>query len=89
MKVYSFRTVNALLKDSVICSLLVEYCEYLANKYNETNEGKYRIKYNDLYPVLFHPLTDEKRHEFFNSFATSLDIFPLQIKKDSIFLYYF
>ena len=47
---------------------LLSYCQYLADMYNETNEGKYRIKYNVLYPLLFNNLSDSKKVEFFNSF---------------------
>ena len=47
---------------------LIEYCQYLAKKYEETNEGSYRIKYNLLYPLLYSPLSDEKKIEFFNDF---------------------
>jgi len=57
---------------------LKKYCHYLAEKYNETSESYYRIKYNDLYPFLFHPVSDEKKTELFNSFLTSMNINPIK-----------
>lgn len=69
--------VNDFLTDANIYETLTEYCQVLAAKYTETSEGKYRIKYNDLYAFLYHPLSDEKKVEFFNSFATSLSIYPI------------
>tara|TARA_R110002153_G_scaffold110416_2_gene251690 strand:+ start:1506 stop:1754 length:249 start_codon:yes stop_codon:yes gene_type:complete len=61
----------------------VDYCKYLANRYNETLEGQYRIKYNDLYPCLYETISDTKREELFSSFLTSLDIYPLEPRKNS------
>lgn len=54
------------------------YCEYLAEKYNETLEGKYRIKYNALYPYLYEPVSESKKEELYQSFITSLGINPLE-----------
>lgn len=67
---------------------LTEYCKYLAERYNLTNEGKYRIKYNDLYPILYHDLSDEKKVEFFNSFITSMGINPIKINSEKMTLYH-
>lgn len=74
---YDIHTIKEFLKDDSIYTSLVEYCKYLAYKYNSTNEGKYRIKYNSLYPLLHNPISDCKIEELFNSFATSLNIFPI------------
>ena len=74
---YDIVIINSLLKDANSYETLVDYCLLLSNKYKQTNEGKYRIKYNDLYPVLFSKLSDQKTVEHFNSFATSLDIYPI------------
>jgi len=74
---YDIYEINQLLRNDYIHETLSKYCEYLANMYNETNEGKYRIKYNDLYRVLYHNLSDGKMVEFFNSFTTSLNIYPI------------
>lgn len=84
---YDLVTINEILRNDDMYSTLVEYCKYLAGKYKETNEGKYMIKYGALYPLLYHPLSDEKIVEFFNSFATSLNIFPIyKIKLNGILL---
>lgn len=77
MSRYDIHTIKELLKDDTIYTSLVDYCKFLAHKYDTTNEGKYRIKYNSLYPVLHNPISDNKIEELFNSFATSLDIFPI------------
>ena len=74
---YDIVIVSELLRDTDIYETLQDYCQFMANKYTETNEGKYRIKYNDLNALLYHPLSDEKKVEFFNSFATSLEIYPI------------
>ena len=75
---YDLFTIKKTLNDINNYNTLIEYCKYLASKYNETNEGKYRIKYNELYPILFHSLSDEKIVEFFNSFTISLNIYPIR-----------
>ena len=75
---YDIHQINSYLKDDNIYTMLDDYCQLLAAKYQETFEGKYRIKYNDLFVVLHGNLSDEKLVEFFNSFATSLDIYPIQ-----------
>ena len=65
---------------------LIEYCIFLAKKYNQTLSGIYRIKYNDLYPILFHPVSSEKKKELFISFITSLNINPIrEIKGEKIY----
>ena len=56
----------------------IEYCNYLAERYNETLDGKYRIKYNDLYTILYKPMTDSKKEELLKSFLTSLNIYPIE-----------
>ena len=63
---------------------LVVYCKWLADQYNLTNEGKYRIKYNDLYPLLYHSISPEKRDELWKSFKTSLDFNPVQKTSNGI-----
>ena len=45
--------VNEIYADNILnnenlTEFLTKYCQYLAGKYNETSEGYYRIKYNDL-----------------------------------------
>lgn len=57
---------------------LKEYCQKLAIKYNETLDGYYRIKYNDLYSFLYYPATNAKKEELFNSFITSMNINPIK-----------
>lgn len=74
---YDIVAVNDLLKNTDTYETLVKYCQTLSNQYSQTNEGRYRIKYNDLYPILFSNLSDEKLVKYFNSFATSLDIYPI------------
>lgn len=74
---YDLLTINEILGNDNIRLTLVQYCKYLAGKYEETNEGKYMIKYAALYRLLYHSLSDEKKVEFFTSFATSLNIFPI------------
>ena len=74
---YDIYEINQFLKNDYIHDILTNYCKYLANMYNETNEGKYRIKYNDLYRILYGNLSDDKTVEIFNSFATSLNIYPI------------
>lgn len=81
---FDLNTVNNFSTNVDIYQSLENYCKILANKYNQTNEGKYRIKYNDLYAFLYNSLSDEKKVEFFNSFATSLDIYPFIININSI-----
>lgn len=84
---YDSVIVNDFLRDTDVYETLVSYCKFLGNKYNETNEGKYRIKYNDLYSVLYSSLNEEKQVEFFNSFATSLNIYPIiKFNNDGIYL---
>lgn len=69
--------MNIDLNNDNIRETLVQYCKYLGEKYNDTHEGKYRIKYNSLYPLLFLNLSNEKKEELSKSFMTSLDIFPI------------
>jgi len=84
---YSAQEISLILKNDNMIENLIEYCKYLADEYNKTNEGKYRIKYNDLYPILYHSLSENKKEEFFNSFVTSLEINPItKIKKNKILL---
>jgi len=80
---------NIVLNKNFIQSFLtspktIEYCQYLANRYNETLEGKYRIKYNALHSILYSPITINKKKELFKSFASSLDIKPIIIVNDEI-----
>ena len=82
---YDIVTVNDFLRNTDIYETLQDYCQLMGNKYAETNEGRYRIKYNSLNTFLYKHLSDEKKVEFFNSFATSLDIYPIiRIKLNSI-----
>ena len=74
MNEYDINDVNNFLKET---DKLKTYCRYLAEKFRQTNEGKYRIKFNDLNALLHSPLSEEKKVEFFNSFATSLGIYPI------------
>lgn len=84
---YDIVAVNEFIKNADIYDTLTHYCKYLAGKYDETNEGKYMIKYRALYSFLYSPLSDEKMVEFFNCFATSLDIFPIsKVGKNGIYL---
>ena len=76
-KFYDIAMIHMFLKDDDLYYTLVDYCNYLSIKYRETNEGKYRIKYNDLNAVLYNSLSDDKLVEFFNSFSVSLDIYPI------------
>ncbi len=46
--------------------VLDEYCYYLAEKYNETLGGDYRIQYNHLASFLHSPVSDKKKAEMFN-----------------------
>ena len=47
-------------------NVLDEYCNFLAQKYTETLEGSYRIKYNDLASFLHSPVSNKKKAELFN-----------------------
>ena len=76
-RMYTLKKINKILENELIHDRLVEYCEAIANKYRETNDGNYMIKYNDLYRILYNCLSDDKKVEFFNSFANSIDIFPI------------
>lgn len=46
--------------------VLDEYCYFLGQKYNETLEGYYRIKFNDLSSFLHSPVSNKKKVELFN-----------------------
>ena len=84
---YDIIMINEFLRDEDIYNTLVDYCKYLASKYDETNEGKYRMKHDELYSFLFHNLSEDKKVEFFNSFATSLNIYPIKkINMNGMFL---
>ena len=72
------------LKNFITDPRTIEYCRYLADQYNITSEGKYRIKYNALYSILYEPITINKKQELFNSFVSSLDIKPMIIVNDEI-----
>jgi len=77
--------IEDILSNKNLKESLIEYCIFLAEKYNETLSGVYRIKYNDLFPILFHYLSKEKKEELFKSFTTSLNINPiLKINEDEI-----
>jgi len=82
---YDIKEIESFLSNENIYNELIDYCKLLSIRYNETNEGLYRIKYNDLYPILFLNLTDEKKVEFFNSFSSSLENYPIvKITKNKI-----
>lgn len=57
---------------------LINYCKWLAYKYNKTLEGKYRIKYNSLYPLLFNNLSEEIQKEKYDCFKSSLNFNPIK-----------
>ena len=87
---YDLEDVNRILTNENIRNTLVEYCNWLSLKFLNTNKGKYRIKFNFLYPFLNSPLSDEKRVEFFNEFASCLDISPItDLSENSITLIFF
>lgn len=46
---------------------LNDYCQLLANKYNETLDGESRIEYNNLYNLLYAPISLKKKTELLNS----------------------
>jgi len=48
-------------------NILNDYCQFLANKYAETLDGEYRIQYNNLYNLLYAPITLSKKQELLNS----------------------
>jgi len=48
-------------------NILNDYCQFLANKYDETLDGEYRIQYNNLYNLLYAPITLSKKQELLNS----------------------
>jgi hypothetical protein len=52
--------------------LLNSHCQFLAQKYNETLGGDYRIQYNNLYNLLYSPISLKKKTELLNSLS-----FPL------------
>ena len=57
---YTQDLVLTLLNNEDNIKTLTNYCEYLANKYNKTIEGNYRIKYNALYSLLFYPVSKDR-----------------------------
>lgn len=75
---FSQEETAKLLSNKQIINDLITYCHYLSDRYNETLEGTYRIKYNALYSLLFSPVSDSKKSELLNSFATSLNINPIK-----------
>jgi hypothetical protein len=79
---YSLEIINNILNSSESRKELLYYCNFLKDKYKETLEGKYRIKYNDLYSLLFVSLSNDKKVDFFNSFASSLDIKTIKVNKN-------
>lgn len=52
---------------------LVTFCKVLAERYDATNSGDERIKYNFLYPLLFRPLDPVIRLTFYHSLIAVLD----------------
>lgn len=71
--------------DKVYRNDLTKYCKTLASRYNETLEGWYRIKYNDLYTILYEPISEQKKSELWGSFRTSLDSDPvIEITKTNV-----
>jgi hypothetical protein len=74
---YSLHEINELIKDDDTYTTLKEYCTFLENKYKYSLENKYKVKYDDLYNVLYSSISDDKMIELFNSFATSMDIYPI------------
>ena len=80
--------IEDILSNKKLHNSLSKYCISLAEKYNNTLEGVYRIKYNDLYPILYYPISPEKKKELYKSFTTSLNINPIKNinKKEIIFI---
>lgn len=72
------KNLNIVFNNPEIRQELEMYCLWLASTYNQTLSGDHRIKYNDLYPLLFHTLSPEKQKELYQSFTTSLGINPIQ-----------
>ena len=70
--------IDDILSNKNLHNSLSKYCISLADRYNETLEGVYRIKYNDLYPILHSPISKEKKKELYKSFTTSLNINPIK-----------
>lgn len=75
--------LDQLFADPNLRNQLTQYALYLAHQYNETNEAKYRIKYNSLYPLLFHILPEERQIQFFDDFMNSLAINPIMEIRDN------
>ena len=74
---YKAKKIERIFQDENLYNTLLEYDKWLARRYNETNLGEYRMKYNFLHAFLFSPLSDEKRIEFFNNFASCMNIYPI------------
>jgi hypothetical protein len=68
MKNMNVQEVNEILRKKF--THYSERCKYLANRYNETLEGKYCMEYNILYPLLYLPLSDEKKVDLYNTYTT-------------------
>lgn len=80
---FSLDKIENILNDESKRNILIDYCKYLTQRYSDTLEGKYRIKYNDLYSLLYQPnLSNSQKFLFFNSFANSLDIHPIVKSKN-------
>lgn len=65
--------VERVFGDESLRATLVRRCRHWANMYNATNEGSYRMKYNLLYPLLFHTLEPAIKLEFFASLLSRLE----------------
>jgi hypothetical protein len=84
-KTFDLHEINSILKNTDMYETLCTYCKFLADKYNQTLETKYIIKYNSLYPVLYNCLSNEKLVEFFNCFACSMHLYTIKdISENSI-----
>lgn len=70
--------ISKLLNNQNIKIELINYCEWLAKRYNKTLRSDYRIKYNALYPLLFNKLSENKQKEYYHCFKSSLNIKPIK-----------
>ena len=78
--------IENILSNEILKKCLIDYCVFLAENYNKTLSGIYRIKYNDLYPLLFHSPSLDKKKELFYSFTHSNEINPIfKIEREKIY----
>ena len=70
--------LSYILENTDLKNALVDYCRWLANEYNRTLSGSHRIKYNELYPILFSNISENKKIELWDSFLNSNDFNPIK-----------